>query len=466
MSVGLLAGATAACEELDDSNVGYLKAEDQDSWCSLAVGAGGEEMSDEQTIDLAVKIAAANQVVIEPSQCAESVVDGGIYLFDKSDVPDVTSPPTSTSSTTTSTTTTTTESPPTTTTTTTTTIPPTTTTEPPPSTTTTTLPPTTTTTTIPPEDFDPNDHMHPAAAPPRAGEQAGNARFVCEFSHLAYDDPIVNPGQPGASHLHMFTGNTETDAFSDYDSLKNHGDSTCAGGPINRTGYWIPAVHDGAGKIRVPYVSVFYYKVFHQMLSVSEFPEGQRIIAGYNMATGQGGHFQWKCSNNTMSGTTIPDCPAGTDVIGIVGFPECHNGQLDSGDHRSHFTYKQHDTPCPASHPHLVSTITLNIWFHNPGNSENWYLDSDRMSEFPEQWKADGSTLHADWFGAWDREVLATWVNNCNRRDPFPEDGVREGFNCDNSEIGQWRSDGPRQLDNPPNYTGPEAIDPPPRPGG
>ena len=36
----------------------------------------------------------------------------------------------------------------------------------------------------------------------------GAFRTVCEFSHMAFDDPIVYPGQPGRSHLHVFFGNT------------------------------------------------------------------------------------------------------------------------------------------------------------------------------------------------------------------------------------------------------------------
>lgn len=49
-----------------------------------------------------------------------------------------------------------------------------------------------------------------------AGPQGGRGQFVveCGFSHVATDDPIVHPGQPGASHEHVFFGNTTTDAAS------------------------------------------------------------------------------------------------------------------------------------------------------------------------------------------------------------------------------------------------------------
>lgn len=90
--------------------------------------------------------------------------------------------------------------------------------------------------------------------------QEGKLRFLCEFSHLGYDDPIVNPGQPGAAHLHLFFGNTLTNANSTYASLRASGDGTCDGGPLNRTAYWMPAMIDSSvAKVRVPLYFEWYY---------------------------------------------------------------------------------------------------------------------------------------------------------------------------------------------------------------
>src|SRR5919201_4749448 len=50
----------------------------------------------------------------------------------------------------------------------------------------------------------------PQAQALRQGQAVWSVK--CGFSHDAPDDPIVHPGQPGASHLHSFIGNTTTDA--------------------------------------------------------------------------------------------------------------------------------------------------------------------------------------------------------------------------------------------------------------
>src|SRR6185369_4842740 len=65
----------------------------------------------------------------------------------------------------------------------------------------------------------------------------GQFRIPCTYSHMAFDDPIVYPGRPGAAHLHTFFGNTGTNAASTEQSIRDTGNSTCLGGTINRTAY-------------------------------------------------------------------------------------------------------------------------------------------------------------------------------------------------------------------------------------
>jgi hypothetical protein len=70
----------------------------------------------------------------------------------------------------------------------------------------------------------------------------GSFRINCLVSHFSYDDPIVWPGQPGKTHLHEFLGNEDTGAYSDTSNFETHGNSTCRGGTVNRTGYWFPPI--------------------------------------------------------------------------------------------------------------------------------------------------------------------------------------------------------------------------------
>ena len=108
-----------------------------------------------------------------------------------------------------------------------------------------------------------------------------------------------------------------------------------------------------------------------------------------------------------MKQQTIPHCAPGEQVGVNLTFPQCWDGiNLDSADHRSHLAYVDYvngKPVCPSTHPVHVPEFTLGIWFTHDGNSENWYLASDRMpgmKTYP-----NGSSFHSDWLGAWDPTI-------------------------------------------------------------
>ena len=100
----------------------------------------------------------------------------------------------------------------------------------------------------------------PTSVPDNGTVGDGQFRMACQYSHFAYDDPIVFPGQPGASHLHLFFGNTEADAHTTASSLLDRGGGSCNGFELNRSAYWTPALLDGRGNAVVPEQIILYYK--------------------------------------------------------------------------------------------------------------------------------------------------------------------------------------------------------------
>ena len=45
-----------------------------------------------------------------------------------------------------------------------------------------------------------------------ANKHLGQFRTQCSFSHFAYDDPLVAPGQPGARRIQIFATDIDQDA--------------------------------------------------------------------------------------------------------------------------------------------------------------------------------------------------------------------------------------------------------------
>ena len=244
----------------------------------------------------------------------------------------------------------------------------------------------------------------------------GAFRTTCGVSHFAFNDPIVFPGQPGMSHLHMFFGNTGVNANTTATSLTASGDSTCAGGTANRTGYWVPAmVNLKTGAPVVPSTSVWYYKAGYRGVdsaAVKPFPAGLRMIAGDSHGTTPiptGDVIRFICQADGVIRGGIPSCPVGQTIEIIVIFPQCWDGvNLDSPDHKSHMAYGT-GTGCPSTHPVGLPEVSLNISYTvvdaNP--DQNWKLSSDNYAG------QGGYSMHADWFYGWKDDVMKTWVTKC-----------------------------------------------------
>ncbi len=282
-----------------------------------------------------------------------------------------------------------------------------------------------------------------AVAPSGKPDVVGAFRFVCNASHLAYDDPIVYPGKPGAAHLHQFFGNTGANASSTYESLRSSGDSTCTS-ILNRSSYWMPAMMDGKGGVVIPdFMSVYYKRLppndpecQRMGKACVAIPRGLRFVFGHDMTkvneapdftlwfncdgpTGKSGHFK-----DIVEAAV--GCPAGNRLGATINAPECWNGKdLDSPDHRSHMAYATFGDwgylRCPKTHPYVIPTFTLSSWYTVDANldrsgtwtekTSTWYLSSDRMPGMPAS--RPGSTFHSDWFGAWDDDILDMWHKNC-----------------------------------------------------
>jgi hypothetical protein len=248
----------------------------------------------------------------------------------------------------------------------------------------------------------------------------GANRFLCAYAYMAFDDPIVFPGEPGKSHLHQFFGNTQVNAFTTADSIAAVGNSTCSGGTANRTGYWTPAAIDAKGHVITPTTATIYYKSGYQMQPslVRPMPTGLRMIAGDRTWTNVKQNQQrvwWTCTDHGPTySSTIPDC--GDRVQLIVIFPQCWDGKhLDSPDHKSHMAYPDYSnaangSKCPSSHPVVVPEITEEFFWPVPkgDRSSTWHISSDMDVSKP-----GGLSAHADWMMGWDVDVMKGFVTRC-----------------------------------------------------
>ena len=278
-----------------------------------------------------------------------------------------------------------------------------------------------------------------------AARNVGTFRISCEFSHFAYDDPLLYPNQPGAAHLHMFWGNTDVNAYSTYNSLRNSGSSTCNGMELNRTGYWAPAMFDAQGNVRIPERIIVYYKGYGLARGASQVypPRAAMIIDDTvnrrsNAEGGAEGEFNFLCSDQfrgarTPASMTIPICgldssPWRRTLEMHVKFPNCWNGQDAANPDNwllaryGSWFYSNCEYDGNKTFPNIHYIIAYPL---EPNETTaGWYLSSDVDPINRNLSKAGGSTIHADWWGAWHPTINRRWINNCvNLKKDFDGDG-------------------------------------------
>jgi hypothetical protein len=293
---------------------------------------------------------------------------------------------------------------------------------------------------------------------PVSSDPVGAFRFTCLSGQLLRDDPIVYPGQPGASHLHQFFGNTLANANSTYNSLRTTGNSTCTVNGLSvspqRTLYWEPAMLDGAGNVVEPNYLLTYYKNFPagnpecqgapdatHVGHCIPIPNGLRFIFGYNMATGADSPtdpnsrmyyaiaFECITADQQTSLSGVQHSLAAVVLTGKCNVPgallrvaltppDCWDGvNLDTADHRSHMAYANgalidnFGPACPSTHPYSIPQLAYQTFFTIDSNflAGKWHFSSDEMVPG----KPAGYTFHGDYWEAWSPVVKNMWQTGC-----------------------------------------------------
>ena len=237
----------------------------------------------------------------------------------------------------------------------------------------------------------------------------------CPVTETKADDPIVFPGQAGASHMHTFMGSTTTSATSTTASLFAGG--TACVTPADHSGYWFPSLYNGDKLIVPTGPQVIYYKSgVYDYRTVQPFPKGLRYVVGNAKATSAdqfkadpGAVEGWECGDSSKNWNFPATCPAGTQLNVRMQAPSCWDGvHLDSPDHKSHMAYPVPDASnygraiCPPDHPVALPMIEFKMAFPTSGDMSKVRLSSGA-----------GYTWHYDVFNVWDPTILAPLVKHC-----------------------------------------------------
>lgn len=244
--------------------------------------------------------------------------------------------------------------------------------------------------------------------PGRIGPQGRVAQFVvsCAVSHLGFDDPIVLPDQPGASHQHQFFGNRATGADPAYEPMLDA--ETSCDQRLDTAAYWSPTLlaADGA-RVDAERLTAYYRPgngvAFEDVVA---YPPGFMMVAGNSAADEPQGQdvVAWSCGSSALRADTPPTCASDSTLRLLITFPDCWDeSRLTSFGSGAHLRYS--DGGCPATHPVPVPQLQMAIDFP-PVAPDGLSLSSGSIH-----------SVHADFWNTWDQDKLEREVAVCLNRD-------------------------------------------------
>ena len=299
----------------------------------------------------------------------------------------------------------------------------------------------------------------------------GAFRVQCGVSYTVRTDPLLNRDESDPmSHMHTyFGGDVPTDANTDLPDLTAEGTgSTCAGGTLNRSLYWIPtmlrAEANGEYSVVEPTNFLAYYKnslnvygktdevIFSQNSGVDSKTLIGRAMpeflpaAWYNLkmisysyqgvqSVEKGNSTQWECpkaggGTNKTVGYMPLDCAPNSTMRVQMWFPQCLNtkkqplgedatkaasysadGQLDWLRFAKN---RLNEDGCPSDTAEdewvRIPTLSYTIFYKidATGNGD-WLLSSDLMMGDGRP----GNSMHGDFMNGWNPQTAAAWYKDC-----------------------------------------------------
>lgn len=304
-----------------------------------------------------------------------------------------------------------------------------------------------------------------------ANNLMGAFRVRCGVSYYVRTDPLLNRDESDPmSHMHTyFGGDVETGKTTDLEDLFAEGTgSTCAGGAINRSLYWVPTMlrdeGDGTHTVVEPVDFFAYYKTELGSYGPTDSVIGaknsgipattliarampQALPAGWfklkmisynyqdNPAVQKGNSSRWECPSRTggtskMFNAMPLDCAPNSTLRVQMYFPQCLNTKKQPLGENStkaesytadgqlewlQYAKKQvNDDGCPSDTAEdtwvRIPTLSYNISYKvDADGNANWLLSSDLMMGDGRP----GNSMHGDFMNGWDPSVNAAWYKDC-----------------------------------------------------
>ena len=300
----------------------------------------------------------------------------------------------------------------------------------------------------------------------------GAFRVTCGVSYYVRTDPLLNRDEDHPmSHMHTyFGGDVETSDTTDLADMVADGvGSTCAGGTLNRSLYWVPTMLEDNGNDTYNVIQPSNFLAYYKN-SLNVYGKTEPVIFSLNSGTPEttlirrampsslpaswyklkmisysyqgnsnvtkGNNTQWECTKrgggvSKTNGYMPLDCAPGSTLRIQMWFPQCLNlskqplGEAESIDSANYTAEGQlnwvrfaenrlNEDGCPSDTAEdkwvRIPTISYTTFYKvGPQGNSNWILSSDLMMGDGRP----GNSYHGDFMNGWNPAAANAWYEDC-----------------------------------------------------
>jgi hypothetical protein len=232
-------------------------------------------------------------------------------------------------------------------------------------------------------------------------------------------------GMPNQAMWHDFFGNTHTDAWSGFSSLRKHPETTCDN-KADSSAYWAPSLRLPDGTVVQPAYQKTYYQASNvEQYPLTPFPAGLALLAGDHHGTQPNGRITFLCANGKGYSNKVGEVCGlrkAKDVVQFnigIQFPNCWDGIHLKPMHG--MTNAAYDVKgqCPSGYPVKIPTVNMNVAYVLKGITSldtakaQLSLDPTMNGDTREEHWGSLYTAHADFINGWTEQGARFMTDLC-----------------------------------------------------
>jgi hypothetical protein len=176
----------------------------------------------------------------------------------------------------------------------------------------------------------------------------------------------------------------------------------------------MPALYQHGTRVQPRSMSIYYRTAGRAAATVQPLPTGLQMIAGNETAMSAQplSVAYWNCGAKAdVAKSALPptSCPAGSNLVLSLVFPDCWDGHTLNGKTQKNVAYAVRGR-CTAGYPVAIPQLSVHVQYPTTSGAGLTLSMGPTANDLPKSIY----TAHADVINGWNQTVLASLVRQCD----------------------------------------------------